>query len=185
MTNNDRTPRVTTIPHYLAGTWKATPEHSEIAFAVRQLGMTVHGRFTSYEITIETGADPLDSSVNASIDLESIDTGNARRDQHVCSATFLDVTKHPTATYRSTGVRRTEAGWLVGGELTMHGITREVSLAVAAVRFGPDLDGTQRAGFSATAVIKRGAFDIDRWTGGGMLVSDRVPINLEIQATRL
>lgn len=184
MTNNHSSARVSTIPSYAAGVWKVHQERSEIAFSVRQLGVRVHGRFTDYEITIETGTDPLDSSVNVSIDLSSIDTGNARRDTHVRSPTFLDVRTHPTAVYRSTSVRPGEDGWVVDGDLTLHGITRAVPLAVSAAWFGPDPDGGRRARFSATAVINRGEFEINRWTGGGLLVGDRIPITIWIQATR-
>lgn len=138
-------PRDAAIPGYLAGLWRADPAASTIAFAVRQLLMTtVRGRFTRYDVTIATGEDPLDSSVEAIIELASVDTGNARRDEHLRSATFFDVAEQPTARYRSTGIRR--------------------------------------AGFSATAQLNRGDFGIDRWIGGGAVVSDEVAITLEIEA---
>ena len=80
------------IPGYLAGTWTAGPTRSEIAFSIRQLMVsTVHGRFTSYDVTIVTSEDPLGSSVAATIDLASIDTGNQKRDNHLRSAGFFEV----------------------------------------------------------------------------------------------
>jgi polyisoprenoid-binding protein YceI len=173
------------IPGYLAGTWKVDPKHSKIAFSVRQLGLKVRGQFTRSDITIITGHDPLDSSVTATIELASLDTGNEKRDAHIRSETFFDVADHPTASYRSTGIRRAGEGWVIDGELTLHGITRKVPLAVTATGFGPgenDPDGGRRAGFSATAQVSRGDFGIDRWTGGGLVVSDKVPISFEIQA---
>ncbi|HZC53383.1 MAG TPA: YceI family protein [Mycobacterium sp.] len=181
--NNDSTRAVAAIPGYLAGTWKADPAHSEIAFSVRQLLITtVSGRFTRHDVTVVTGEDPLASSVTATIDLASLDTGNDRRDEHVRSNTFLDVAEHPTASYRSTGIRHTGDGWIIDGDLTVHGVTRNAPLAVTATRFGPDPNGDQRAGLTATTQISRGEFGIDRWTGGGAVVSDKIAISLEIEA---
>jgi polyisoprenoid-binding protein YceI len=182
MSPNSSPPTVL-ITGYRPGTWKVDPAHSAIAFSVRQLLITpVTGRFTAFDITIVTADDPLDSSVAATIELASLDTGNEKRDEHVRSETFLDVANHPTATYRSTGIRRSGDGWIVDGELTLHGITHEVALDVAVVGFEPEPDGGRRAGFSATGRIRRGEFGIDRWTGGGLVVSDRVLISLDIEA---
>jgi polyisoprenoid-binding protein YceI len=180
--SNHPGPAAAAIPGYLAGTWKVDPEHSDIAFSVRQLVTKVRGRFTRLDITIVTGDDPLDSSVGASIELASLDTGNEKRDQHIRSDTFFDVAKHPTASYRSTGIRRAGEGWVIAGDLTIHGITRNMPLAVAVTGFGPGPNGGRRAGFSATAQVNRGEFGIDRWTGGGLVVSDKVSISVEIQA---
>ena len=184
MSNNNPTTAVTAVPEYLAGTWKVDPERCTIAFSVRQLGVKVHGHFTNFAITIVTGDDPSRLSVNATIDLASLDTGNQRRDEHVRSDTFFDVTDHPTASYVSTGIRRAGEGWVIDGELTLHGITRNVPLAVGVAGLGPGPNGGQRARFSATAQVKRSEFGIDRWTGGGLVVSDKVPISLEIHAIR-
>jgi polyisoprenoid-binding protein YceI len=170
----------TTIPGYLAGTWKADPAKSTIAFSVRQLLVTpVRGRFTRHDVTIVTDQDPLRSSVAVTIDLASADTGNTKRDEHLNSPTFLDAAKHPSASYRSTGIRPAQDAWVVDGELTLHGITRPVPLAITRTTFGP-----QRVRFSATAQLKRGEFGIDRWSGGGAVVSDKVAVRLEIDAVR-
>jgi polyisoprenoid-binding protein YceI len=142
----------------------------------------VRGRFTSHDVTIVTSQDPLGSSVAATIDLASIDTGNAQRDDHLGSAAFLKVEKYPTLSYRSTGIRQTGDGWIIDGELTLHGVTRRVPLAVEVNGFGPDPDGVHRAGFSATGQISRGDFGIDGWTGGGALVGDNVSVSLRIEA---
>ncbi len=184
--SNDSGHAVAAIPGYKPGTWKVDPAHSDIAFSVRQLLITtVSGRFTGYDITIVTGEDPLDSSVNATIDLASLDTGNEKRDEHIRSETFFDVAKYPSASYHSTGIRRAGEGWVIDGDLTLHGITRNVPLAVAVTGFGPDKNGKNggwQADFSATAQVSRGEFGINRWTGGGLVVSDTVPISLKIRA---
>jgi len=179
----NHTPATAAIPSYLAGIWKADPVHSEIGFSVRQLMVgKVRGQFTSHDVTIVTKEGPLGSSVAATIDLASIDTGNERRDNHLRSAAFFEVETYPTMSYRSTGIRPTDDGWVVDGELTLHGVTRQVPLAVEVNGFGPDLNGGRRAGFSATAQIHRGDFGIDRWTGGGAVVGDKVSIRLKIEA---
>jgi len=135
-------PATVTIPGYRAGTWKADPVHCEIALSIRQvLVSAVRARFTRYHVTIVTSEDPLGSSVAATIDLASIDTGNQKRDNHLRSADILDVAKHPTMSYRSTGIRQTDAGWVVDGELTLHGATQKLPLAVAVTGFGPDSVG--------------------------------------------
>jgi polyisoprenoid-binding protein YceI len=175
-----------TVPGYLVGTWKADPVHSEIAFSVRHLMVAkVRGRFTSYDVTIVTSEDPLGSSVAATIDLASIDTGNEARDTNLRSADFFEVDKYPTMSYRSTGIRQTDDGWVIDGELTLHDVTRQVPLAVEVNGFGPDPWGGQRAGFSATAQINRRDFGIDMtipMEGGGATVGDKVSISLEIEA---
>ena len=179
-------PATVAIPGYLVGTWKADPVHSEIAFTVRHLMVSkVRGRFTGYDVTIVTGDDPLGSSVAATIDLASIDTGNEWRDDHLRSADYFEVEKYPTMSYRSTGIRQTRAGWVIDGELTLHGVTRQVPLAVEVNGFGTDQWGGQRAGFSATAQISRRDFGIDisvPLEAGGVVVADKVSISLEIQA---
>jgi polyisoprenoid-binding protein YceI len=174
------------IPGYRVGTWKVDPVHSEIAFSARHLMISrIRGRFTQYDVTIMTSENPLASSVSATIELASVDTGNELRDNHLRSADYFDVENHPAMSYQSTGIRRTRDGWAIDGALTLHGITRHVSLAVEANGFAPDPFGGQRAGFSATAQLSRRDFGIDLTVpldGGGVAVGDKVSISLEIQA---
>ena len=159
--------------------------HSEIACSVRHLMISkARGRFTSYEVRIVTSEDPLGSSLAATIDLASIDTGNEQRDNHLRSD-YFEVEKYPTMSYRSTGIRRTDDGWVIDGALTLHGVTRQVPVAVEVNGFAPDPFGGQRAGFSATAQINRRDFGIDTtipMDGGGVVVGDEVSISLEIEA---
>jgi polyisoprenoid-binding protein YceI len=184
-TSMDRTTNIA-IPGYLAGTWKADPAHSEIGFSARHLMVSkIRGRFTGYDVTIVTSEDPLGSSVTATIDLASLETGNGPRDDHLRSADYLEVEKYPAMSYRSTGIRRTGDGWVIDGDLTLHGVTRPVPLAVEVNGFRPDPFGGQRAGFSATTQINRRDFGIDLtipMDGGGVVVGEKVSISLEIQA---
>ncbi|RVU15528.1 polyisoprenoid-binding protein [Streptomyces antnestii] len=174
------TPATTAVPGYVAGTWKADPAHSEIAFSVRLLGIIkTRGRFTTHDVTLVTDEDPLRSSVTATIDLASIDTGNAKRDNHLQSDGYLDVDTYPTMSYHSTGIRQTVGGWTVDGELTLHGVTRQVPLTLKVNAFTSGRRDERRAGFSATAEINRRDFGIDT---GGVALSNKVSVSLEIQA---
>ena len=95
------------IPGYIAGTWTVDPVHSEVSFVVRHMMISkVRGRFDKFEGSFTTAENPLDSSVTASVELASINTGQEQRDAHIRSADFFEVETYPTMTYRSTGVRR-------------------------------------------------------------------------------
>src|SRR5476651_2381746 len=92
------------IPGYVAGTWTIDPVHSEIGFTVRHMMVSkVRGKFNSFSGDVVTGASHVDSKASATIDLSSIDTGNADRDDHIRSADFFEVDSHKTMSFRSTG----------------------------------------------------------------------------------
>src|ERR1700688_3185399 len=94
-----------TIPGYVVGTWTSDPTHSEIGFSVRHMMVSkVRGKFTSFSGEIVTGESLLDSSVTATIDLSSIDTGNADRDKHIRAADFLQVDQYRTMSFRSASL---------------------------------------------------------------------------------
>src|ERR1700754_3217838 len=181
-------PTRTQLPGYVAGTWDIDPVHSDVSFTVRHMMVSkVRGRFGTFAGEIVTGADLSGSSVAATIEANSIDTGNDQRDEHIRSADFFDVTNHPQWTFRSTGVRVDGSEVVVDGELTIKGVTRQVPLALEINGFGPDAYGGIRAGFSATTTIDRNDFGVDikmPMDGGGMVVSDKVQISLEIEAVR-
>ena len=174
------------IPGYVTGTWEIDPVHSEVGFSVRHLMLSkVRGRFAKFEGRIVTPDNPLDASVEASIDLSSIDTNNPDRDAHLRSADFFDVEQHPVMTYRSTGVRAVDQGFLVEGELSLHGVTRPVTLALQLEGIlASSPFGDTRAGFSATAEINRSDFDINFGIAdtGGVGLGDKVQIALEVEA---
>jgi polyisoprenoid-binding protein YceI len=177
----------TLIPGYVAGTWKIDPVHSEVGFTVRHLMVSkVRGRFTAFDGTFVTGVDPLDSSVAATVQLDSIDTGNADRDAHVRSADFFDTEQYPTLTYRSTAIRPHGDGFVIDGELSLHGVTRPVALELEVNGFqGVTPFGDSRAGFSATAEIDRRDFGIvfnAPLEGGGVTLANKINIHLEVEA---
>ncbi len=179
----------TEIPGYISGTWAIDPVHSEVSFTVRHLMVSkVRGRFTRFAGTFVTGEDPLESSVEATVELASIDTDNADRDAHIRSADFFDVERYPTLTYRSTGIRRDGDGFIVDGELSLHGVTRSVPLTLEVNGFQASTPfGDTRAGFSATAEINRNDFGIEfnaPLEGGGVVLGNKVQIALEVEAVR-
>ena len=144
------------IPGYVAGTWTIDPVHSEVSFVVRHMMVSkVRGRFDKFEGTIVTAADPLQSRVDATVDLSSVNTGEPNRDNHIRSADFFEVESHPTMTFHSTGVRPDGDDFLLDGDLTIRGTTRPVTLKLEVNGFGPDAYGGTRAGFSATTEINR------------------------------
>ena len=174
------------IPGYVAGTWEIDPVHSEVGFTARHMMVSkVRGRFTTFSGEIVLGDSPLQSSVTATIDLTSINTGNEQRDQHIRSADFFEVNKYTTMTYRSTGVRAEGDHYIVDGELTLKDVTREVPLTLELNGFGPDPFGGTRAGFTATTEINRRDFGVNfsaPMETGGVVVSDKIAIQLEIEA---
>jgi polyisoprenoid-binding protein YceI len=176
----------TSIPGYLAGTWDIDPVHSDVSFSVRHMMVSkVRGRFGAFSGEIVTGESLTDSTVTASIDASSIDTNNEQRDGHIRSADFFDVENHPQWTFRSTGLRVDGDDFALDGDLTIKGVTRPVSLALEVNGFGPDAFGGTRAGFSASTTIDRNDFGVDikmPLDGGGVVVSDKVQIFLEIEA---
>ncbi len=175
----------TSIPGYVAGTWTIDPVHSEIGFSVRHMMVSkVRGKFDTFSGEVVTGADPLGSSVTAEIELASINTGNEQRDAHIRSVDFFEVEKHQKMTYRSTGVRAADGDYVLDGELTLKGVTRNVPLKLEINGFGADPYGGTRAGFTATGEINRSDFGVNfgLGEGGGVVVSDKVTIQLEIEA---
>jgi polyisoprenoid-binding protein YceI len=176
----------TTVPGYVAGTWDIDPVHSEVGFSVRHMMVSkVRGKFKTFSGQIVTGAHLEQSSVTAEIDLASIDTGNEQRDGHIQSADFFEVEKYPTMTYRSTGVRAEGDHYVLDGELTLKGVTKQVPLTLELGGFGPDPYGGTRAGFTATGEINRRDFGVDfsaTMETGGLVVADKVSLNLEIEA---
>src|SRR5260370_11362715 len=174
------------IPGYVAGTYTIDPGHSDVPFTVRHLMISkVRGHFTRFQGQLTLAPDPLASSVTATIELDSIDTNNPQRDGDLRSANFFETDTYPTMTFRSTGIRYSEDGFDVNGELTLHGVTRPVTLALDVNGFTRDPYGGTRAGFSATTGLNRGDFGIGTnipLDGGGGVVGDRTQLFIEREA---
>ena len=170
--------------------WQVDGAHSAVNLTVRHMVISkVRGRFTKWnaKLALDT-ADLGRSAVEVEIEAASIDTGVADRDTHLRSADFLDAQKFPTLRYRSRRVEAPSKDRLrVIGDLTIRDVTREVVLDVEYGGQGKDPWGNQRAGFSATTSINRKDFGLT-WNQaletGGLLVADRVDIEIELQAIR-
>lgn len=167
-------------------TWTIDPSHSSAEFSVRHMMVSkVKGRFGKVSGTV-TGdlARPATAVVDVTIDASSINTDNADRDNHLRSADFFEVEKYPTITFKSTKIEKAGNGWRMTGDLTMHGVTKQVELAVegpvAPIRAGKTL----RSGASASTRVNRKDFGLN-WSRaletGGVVVGDEVDISIEVQ----
>ena len=169
--------------------WTIDAGHSTAGFAVRHLVISqVRGAFSKFSGTVKLDeADLARSSVEATIDVTSIDTRVADRDAHLKSPDFLDAARYPAITYRSTQVARVGEGRLrVTGDLTLHGVTRPVTLDVAVTPAVKGMAGETRRGFSATAQIARKDFGLtwNKVVEAGPAVGDEVTITLDLEAVK-
>ncbi len=170
--------------------WDFDLSHSSINFHVRHLMVSkVHGRFTSWSGTLVLDDQDLTRSrVDVTIDASSIDTKEEKRDAHLRSPDFLEVDKFPAITFKSTQItRQGDDEYKVVGDLTIHGVTKQVTLEVEGGGRVTDPWGGTRTGFSAKTSISRKEFGLT-WNvaleAGGFLVGDKLDINLEIEAVK-
>ena len=176
-----------TRPALAAETWTIDPVHSEVGFRVRHFVSRTPGRFKDFSGSITRDpADPAKSSVAFSIKATSIDTANEKRDNHLRSADFFDVETYPELTFRSKQVVKTGGqGFQIVGDLNLHGVTREVVLGAELLGKGKDPWGQERIAFTAHTSVDRKDFGL-RWNqlleAGGVLVGEKVEIELEVQA---
>ena len=175
----------------LAGTWNIDPSHSAAHFQVRHMMVaTVRGRFGAVQGAVRADPRGLAATVvEAEIDAASIDTRDAKRDEHLRSADFFDVANHPQITFRSTRIEEARGGgYRVTGDLTIRGTTRQVVLDVEALQ-GPLKNpwGQTVIGATATTKIDRKAFGL-QWNvaleAGGFLVGDEVKIQLDVELAK-
>ena len=161
--------------------------HSEVAFQVRHLLSKVRGRFTDFSGTIEFDeSEPRNSRIEVSIQTASIDTAEPDRDAHLRSADFFEVEKYPVMTFKSTFVaHRAGESYDVEGDLSIRGVTKQVTLDASFLGRAKDPWGNERAGFEAEVTLNRKDFGL-LWNAaletGGFLVGDEVKVILSIQA---
>jgi polyisoprenoid-binding protein YceI len=172
----------TQIPGYVVGTWDIDQVHSDVSF---MMVSKVKGRIAQFGGTIVTGETFEASTVTATLDATSIDTNNEQRDGHIKSADFFETEKYPEWTFASTGIKADGVEYEISGDLTIKGVTKPVTLNLEIGGFGPDAYGGTRAGFTATTTINRSEFGVDialPMDGGGVVVSEKVQLTLEIEA---
>ncbi|WP_394939956.1 YceI family protein [Psychromicrobium sp. YIM B11713] len=179
---------VETIPTGLTtGTWALDNSHSQIGFTVRHAGISkVRGEFTDASGAAVVGESLADSSVQVTIKSSSFDSGDANRDGHVRGADFFDVEQFPELSFNSTSVTASGETYQLTGDLTIRGITKQVTFDTEFNGVAVDPFGNTRAGFSAQTVISRKDFGLT-WNAaleaGGVLVGDKVTINIEAEFT--
>ena len=163
------------------------PAHTTVEFVVRHLMITkVRGRFTAFDGEVElTPAGDLPSRIRARIDAASIDTREDQRDAHLRSADFFDVEKYPQLAFESTRIDGTPDDFTIDGKLTIHGVTRDVTLAGSFEGRVTDPWGGVRVGYTAHGKINRKDFGLN-WNAaletGGVVVGDEVRIELNVEA---
>lgn len=172
-------------PDYIAGTWKLDPSHSEVSFTVKHLMISkVRGVFETFDVTIVTAENPHDSTIEATIDVASVNTGNEGRDNHLRTSDFFLVEEHPTMSFVSTSFDGEPDDFSVTGDLTLRGVTKSVVLKGEFGGIITDGYGNTRAGATATAKINRHDFGVN-WNAaleaGGMTLGDDVTITLDLQ----
>ena len=150
-----------THPAYIAGTWALDPTHSEVTFSVKHLAISkVRGSFERFSATIVTAADPAQSTVEASIEVGSVNTNQKDRDEHLRASDFFKADEFPAATFVSTGVSLAGDDITIVGDFTLRGVTKSVTLAGEFGGIVVDGYGQTKAGFTASTTINRHDFGV-------------------------
>jgi polyisoprenoid-binding protein YceI len=168
------------------GHWELDPAHSSIAFTARHIGLArIHGRFTTFAGAVRIAERMEDSTMHVIIDAASIDTGLRMRDDHLRSADFLDAARFPTVEFYSERfIHRSGSRWAVAGALTLHGVSRSVTLDTQYLGLGAGMEGEQRAACRATAELHREDFTLN-WQSilahGIAAIGSNVDVALDVQ----
>ncbi len=170
------------------GVWNVDASHSTIGFVARHLMVSkVRGRFATFTGTLTIADDPLASKLEASAEIASVTTGDDTRDGHLKSPDFFDAEQFPTMTLVSTGIDKDGSDYVLHTDLTIKGVTKPVDFELEFEGVSGDPWGGTRAGFSAEADVNRKDWGLE-WNvaleTGGVLVSEKVKIQLEIEAIK-
>jgi polyisoprenoid-binding protein YceI len=170
-----------------AGVWNIDTSHTTVNFSVRHMMVSkVRGKFATFGGTIVIAEDPTASTLEASVDMASVDTGDAGRDEHLRTSDFFDIQTHPTMTFTSTSITASGGDYELTGDLTIRGVTRPVTFELELGGVGTDPWGNTRAGFTATTTINRKDWGLEYnavLEGGGVLIGEKVTIELDVEAT--
>jgi polyisoprenoid-binding protein YceI len=177
---------MSTLTQPLTGTWTVDPAHSKVGFAVKHMGIaTVRGEFGEFSGTLELGDAP---KAHGSVKVASVDTNEPQRDEHLRSGDFFDAARFPELTFESTAIEALdEETFRITGDLTIHGVTKEIVLH--AETQGTDIDpwGNERVGLEVTGQLSRGDYGMtfnQALGSGNMLVADKVKLALDISAVK-
>ena len=167
-----------------ASTYTIDTSHSAVGFSIRHLVSKTKGTFGAFSGTITYDASqPQKGSFTASIDASSIDTNHKRRDGHLQSADFFDVANHPTITFNTTKVETKGALLHVTGDLTMHGVTKSVTIHVEVLGTGTNpRNGKKQIGLAGSLTIKASDFGVNSWEDFETILGDEVEIEIVVEA---
>ena len=176
-------------PAFAAETYQFDKSHTTVGFQVRHIFTQLGGKFGDFAGTIQVDrAKPENSSVEFTIQAKSIDTNEPRRDEHLRSADFFDVANHPTITFKSTSLKANgKDAWLVTGDLSMRGVTKQVTLPVTLLGEGKDPWGNEKMGLETSLTLNRKDYGLV-WNKaletGGMLVGEEVKVQIAVEANK-
>jgi polyisoprenoid-binding protein YceI len=174
------------VTGYQAGTWKLDPTHSEITFSVRHLAISkVRGSFEQFDVTVTAPENPSHATVTAAIEIASVNTKQAQRDQHLRTSDFFAADEHPQMHFVSTAFHPNADGtFVLDGDLTLRGVTKPVSLKGDFGGITVDGYGQTKAGIEARTKINRHEFGVN-WNAaveaGGMTLGEDVTIDFDLQ----
>jgi polyisoprenoid-binding protein YceI len=172
-------------PALAADQYGVDPMHSSISFKIGHLGLTsVHGRFDEFNGSFVIDPDPAKCSFEMSIKTESVDTNNKQRDTHLRSGDFFNAKQFPEITFKSTSVKPIDGGYEVTGDLTLHGLTKSVTLPLKGgktIEF-PKGRGVYHTGYTADFVIKRTDFEIAKAVGD--MLGDEIAVSIGIEGIK-
>jgi len=176
------------VEYPAVGTYAIDVSHTRVGFAVRHMAVSkVRGEFKDFSGTLELAENPADSKINVTIQAVSVDTHDENRDNHLRTNDFFDAENFPVWTFTSTAIRpRSADEWDVDGDLTIRGVTKQVTLDATLEGVVNDPYGLHRVGFSATTSIVRDDFGVSfnaALETGGVVVGKKVDIDLELEAT--
>ncbi|MEE3955049.1 YceI family protein [Peribacillus frigoritolerans] len=170
--------------------WIVDPTHSAIEFSVKHMMIAkVKGSFNKFEASILANPSDLTTAeIDFTVDVASIDTRNADRDNHLRSVDFFDVEKKPTLTFKSTKIVKTdEDEYDVTGNVTLNGVTQEETFSITFEGQGKDPWGNEKAGFSGKGKVKRSDYGLTYNAAletGGVLIGDQITLTIEIEAAK-
>ncbi len=157
--------------------------HTGVSFKASHIGLSwTHGRFNDISGTFSFDPEKVAASTfNLTIKVDSVDTGNAKRDEHLRAPDFFNAKQFPAITFKSTAVKAAKDGYQVTGDLTLHGVTKPVTFLLTGGKTAEFPKGTQRIGFSTDLTIKRSDFGMDKMLEG---IGDEVPISISFEGTK-
>jgi polyisoprenoid-binding protein YceI len=186
MATTDASTTTTAVP---TGTWVVDPAHTSVGFSVKHMGIsTVRGTFGEFEGRLEIGADLASAKAYGTVKAAAVDTGQDQRDEHLRSPDFFDAAQYADITFESTKIESVDTESLrITGNLTMHGVTKEITLDAVVDGTETDPMGNERVGLEVAGQISRGEFGMkfnQALGSGNVAVSDKVKIALDISAIK-